>query len=120
MNGGLGICYLDKMGDYHAQSMNFNSVYADGKRSRMPRYYLNKLSLSDSVSSLELATFKASRIERIQTEQYAKYAQKFKEFCQDHKGLSYNEMCAQFNAKLRHGEAARDELIIKHCKKQKL
>lgn len=120
MNGGLGINYLEKMGDYHAQTMNLNSVYMDGHCSRMPRYYLTRLQLDFSISAFDLQVFKAQRNERIQDQLYKEYAQKFKAFCESHKGHSLNEMISLFNAELRRSEDARDNLLIKHVKQQKL
>lgn len=120
MNGGLGINYLEKMGDFHAQNMEFSFVYSSGKRCRMPRYYATKLSQRDDVCPSELQAYKLQRLEAIHLKILEQREREFKEFCSTHKGMSFSELVTLFNEQKQKSYNARDELILKHCKKQKL
>lgn len=122
MNGGLGISYLNKMRDYHVNTFNLHSVYSDGERSRMPRYYQSQIIKQfDNIDTIvnynkHCETFINDLIDSA----YEDSLNRFKEFCKLHKGLSYAEMCIAFNEAESRRHTQRDELIEKHCKKQKL
>lgn len=111
MNGGLGVRYIREMQDYHVKTQNAKFVSFNGQRSRMPRYYRSKMGLQvDSFAVFD---------ERYSREQ-EEYNNGFTEFLKTHKGLTFTEACSQYDQYLRECHERRDELILKHTKKQKM
>lgn len=117
MQGGLGSHYLKKMSEYHIDSEQFNFVSQDGKTCRMPRYYRDKLQfLFKHLREEEYAT----RIENAIEKQKQEHIQRFKNFLKTHPGLDYETAIKQFEIADRKSHDVRDELILKHTKKQKM
>lgn len=118
MNGGIGISYLQKMSDYHVQTENFQFVAADGKKCRMPRYYRDAINPYRGASKYNpLHTRKEDRIcqDRLETAR-----KRFAEFCRSRSGTAISDVEKAFNERELQIRENRDELLIKHCKKQKL
>lgn len=112
MHGGLGINYLDKMSNYHLQSNNFKYVSHNGKTCRMPRYY--KLQLGHVFDRFEYE-------DELYSRELDDFRKRYSDFTRVHTKFSSVEAReAAFNlAELRRKERI-EELVIKHCKKQKL
>lgn len=111
MNGGIGFNYVQFMKDYHQKSQNAKFVTFNGQRSRMPRYFRSKMGLK--VDSFEVFD------ERYTREQDA-FNRGFKEWLKTHRGLSFDEAKEGYYKYLEQCHERRDELILKHTKKQKM
>lgn len=111
MNGGLGSRYIRIMGDYHRETQNGKFVAHNGKVSRMPRYYRSQMGVqTDSFRVFD---------ERY-TREITDYNNGFTEFLKLHKGLSFDDACKAYDQYLRECHDRRDDLILKHTKKQKM
>lgn len=115
--GGIGVQYLTKMADYHVKNLNFISVYDEGKRSRMPRYYRCKIDPFKGGSKYN--PLHSRRFEDYEQRRSDALANSFKEFLKDHRGLSFEEASQAFNQSLVEKGLRRDDLLLKHVKKQK-
>lgn len=111
MNGGLGFRYIKLMQDYHVSSGNAKFVSNNGKKSRMPRYYRLKMGLQ--VDSFAVFDERYSR-------ELKDYNNGFTEWLKSHKGLSFNEAVDSYNRYVAECHERRDQLILKHIKKQKM
>lgn len=110
MNGGLGSYYLRKMGDYHISSENNIFVSHGGKTCRMPRYYRNKIgTFTDKYTIFN---------ENLQ-EMSDKFTQSFKDFLSTRKFATFKEAVSAFEEYRKNINDTREQLVIKHCKKQK-
>lgn len=111
MNGGLGSRYIREMADYHIESNNGKFVSFNGKVSRMPRYYRTKIGIKiDSFQLFEERYDKAKE----------EFDTSFKSWLSKHKGLTFAEAVQGYSDYLKSCHDRRDELILKHIKKQKL
>ena len=110
MNGGLGSYYLDKMKNFHNDQQQFSFVSYGGKTCRMPAYYKRKL--SDRRDRWQMFDEYYSRCIHDQQKRFAEYLQ-------SHVGLSPDEAESRFTAFSKSIADRRDELILKHTKKQK-
>lgn len=116
MNGGLGVNYLDKMSDYHAENQQFAFVSYGGSKCRMPKYYKDRLIKQFNTSTKLDQDLK---LQDYYSDLKNKHLARFKEWLKSHKGLSYEQALFEFNKHEKVSHDSRDELIIQHTKKQK-
>lgn len=115
--GGIGVQYLNKMTDYHVQNLNFISVYDEGKRTRMPRYYRSKI--DPFIGGSKYNPLHDRKFESIRQDCSDALFKAFKEFLKDHKFASFEEAQEAFNKLQIERGQRRDDLLQKHVKKQK-
>ncbi len=111
MNGGLGSYYLEKMKDYHNKSQNFSFVSYGGQTCRMPAYYKRKC--SDRRDRWQMYDESYSRA-------VSDLKKRYSEYLQSHVGLSSDEAERRFAIDSSAVADRRDDLIMKHTKKQKI
>lgn len=113
MSGGLGSSYLDKMSDYHKESKNLIFVAADGRACRMPRYYRNILDCNKG-------GFKYNPLHiQKENEQYSENSNKFYQSYLEYSKKHLANDIKDFENHLNKVHQQRDELVLKHIKKQK-
>lgn len=115
MNGGLGFYYIDSMGVFHVDNGNYSFVYDNGQRCRMPRYYKNLLRRNNPIFEQQ-QELNRNELYDIQLKEAQR---RFKEFEKRFKDDDI-AACNAFNANERAKAERQEELILKHCKKQKL
>lgn len=115
MQGGLGSLYLEKMSDFHKETKQFEFAFADGQRCRMPKYYKDKLSKGFRLTHPQF--FIDKQEEHAESVRSA-HLQRFWDFLKVHRGLSYEDAVSQFNAHELQRSKNRDDLVIKHVKKE--
>lgn len=115
--GGIGVQYLNKMSDYHVQNLNFISVYDEGKRTRMPRYYRSKI--DPFIGGSKYNPLHDRRFESLQQDRSNALQKSFADFLKEHKFTSFDEAKEAFNKSCIERAERRDNLLQKHIKKQK-
>lgn len=119
MNGGIGISYLAKMKDYHLETKNFISVYENGKRTRMPRYYKDIMHPTSGCSKYNPLHWRFER-----DIDYAKESEFWKDYAKycTRQGLCKDEAksIASFIEFRDKANQRRDDLLVKHTQKQKM
>lgn len=116
MNGGLGYYYIDSLGSWHVDSQNYITVFDGGSRSRMPRYYK---------TLLQKANPDYLRVRERDKEEFYNNAlvdsqKAFADFIKNHHFPNLQAAIDAYNASLERRNMNREELIIKHTKKQRL
>lgn len=115
--GGIGVQYLNKMKDYHINENNFTRVFAEGKSTRMPRYYRDRINPYRGGSKYNPLHY---RIEETIFEDRSKsLEQRFRRFLAERKFDSFESASKAFNEYQIQVAQNRDNLLIKHVKKQK-
>lgn len=109
LNGGLGFNYVQFMLDYHIENNNLSYVCANGKRSRMPKYYKDKL--KQFIMPVDFN-------DRLQ-QTNARFIDEYKAFLRTRHFANSNEAMQAFNEFKKKSGENQEELIVKHCKKQK-
>lgn len=115
--GGIGVQYLDKMKDYHVTNEQFIGVYADGQRTRMPRYYRDRINPYRGASKYNPLHFR--REQSIDEDRRKRIEQRFRSFLNLRKFASFEDACKAFAEYEEKVAKNRDDLLMKHCKKQK-
>lgn len=112
MSGGLGVNYLDKMSEWHIQTKNKSYVVHNGKTCRMPRYYRLQLGIASDRFADE---------DELRNKKYNDFRKRYHDFVEVHRELSSDEeRRAAFVVSERERLKNREDLVIKHTKKQKL
>lgn len=118
MDGGLGSSYLEKMSDYHISNNQFIFVADNGKKCRMPRYFRDKIDPFKGARKYNPLHFRIE--DDIAKDRGKKLSQDFGQYLSEHKFQSFEEARRGFEDFQRCKYENRDELLIKHVKKQKL
>lgn len=111
MNGGLGINYLQKMQDYHEKTQNFSFVSYGGKTCRMPRYFRGKCADQRS---------KQHQFDESYDLQLDDFRKRYRSYLQLRMEQASTQTERDFLAYEQNRFIRRDDLILKHTKKQKL
>lgn len=118
MNGGLGSGYLDLMSDWHLETENFNYVSADGKQCRMPRYYRDRINPYKGSFKYNPLYY---RLEQDRDQDSRKTENRhFTEFVLHNKFSNEGDALRAYERVKNKQVQNRDELLIKHTKKQKM
>ena len=114
MNGGLGFSYIDVMGCHHVDTGQYNVAYADGQRCRMPRYYKTQFRKNNPLYAIQTEKSKNDYLDRLIIENQRKFEQFAKKYSDDLTATT------EFNKAQRENMSRAEDLILKHCTKQKL
>lgn len=114
MKGGLGSFYVENMGSFHVDTGQYVSVFDNGQRTRMPRYYKDLLKRNNPVYEKQRDIANQAYYQQ-RIEENARRFEAFKKKYQDD-----FLACTKWNEKERQKLAVQEELILKHCKKQTL
>lgn len=117
MNGGIGYNYLEKMSSWHLNTENFGFVSADGRLCRMPKYYRDKLTINRN--AIESEYQKYVRISDIYDKQSNDFYKRFQAFLRGKHFATLQDAQNAFNEHEKLVHSNQDDLVIKHCKKQK-
>lgn len=112
MNGGLGFNYIDSMGVFHVDTGNYNVAVDDGQRCRMPKYYKDLLRKNNPSYMVQQEDAHEIFVHRLQVEAQHLFKQYEKKYNND------LDACNAFNSRQKQIAKNREELILKHCKKQ--
>lgn len=113
MSGGLGVNYLEKMFSYHLSQNQFSYVSHNGKNCRMPRYY--RLQLGHQRED------RFAKFDELYTRKLDDFRKRYSDYLQLHPELlREQERQTAFTMAERDRRDRREELVIKHCKKQKM
>ena len=118
MAGGLGHGYLERMSSWHIDTEQFGFVAADGLTCRMPKYFRDKLTLVRKCS--ETDSQKYERESEIMNKRSKEFSQGFKEFLNGKHFESLQTAEMAYNVYLQETFKNQDDLVVKHCKKQKM
>lgn len=112
MNGGIGANYLTEMSSYHLENNQFKFVSYNGKTCRMPRYY--RLQLGHQYDRF-------AQEDELYNTRLDDFRKRYADFTRLHKSLpSVEARQTAFIESERSRIMKQEELIEKHCKKQKL
>lgn len=122
MSGGLGAGYISRMGSYHIETDNYSFVSSFGKRCRMPKYYKDTLigeKFGTKNNPLYLR-YSLRNEEETKIRVSDDFVKGFKSFISGKHFATLEDAKNAFNAELLRRGSSANELVLKHCKKQKL
>lgn len=115
--GGIGVQYLDTMKDYHLETENFISVYAEGKRSRMPRYFRDRINPYKGASKYNPLHYLIEQ--DYEQERRESLVKRFQRFLSVRKFSDFKSAQQAFAKYENQVAQNREDLLMKHVKKQK-
>lgn len=111
---GIGYTHIEEFGEYYQQNMQFGVSYLPGVSSRMPRYFRDKI----KPIALDLEHTKRLQLDlKHEAEKRTEYniMQKFEAY---KRRFGHNKTYDDFSEFMIRGQERKNDLIIKHTKKQ--